>query len=331
MSDKINLLGLTREKMISFVEEIGEKKFHADQLMKWVYHFHEDDFSKMTNLSKKLIAKLQEIAEIKVPTIAKEERSADGTIKWAFLIGDQHIESVYIPEKNRATLCISSQVGCALACKFCSTGDQGFNKNLSVDEIIGQVWEANKQAIKYNITPVTNVVFMGMGEPMLNLTNVIPAIHILLDDLGYGLSKRKVTVSTSGVIPGIKKLSESVDVALALSLHAPNNKLRSEIMPINDKFPLEPLIESINNYLKVAKGNHGKATIEYVMLSGVNDSEENAHELAKLLKNTPNKVNLIPWNPYPGAIYETSSRNKTMNFQRVLSSYGMTVTIRKTR
>lgn len=332
--EKINLLNLNRQEMRELFAEMGEKPFRADQLMKWIYHFGEDNFDNMTNINKVLREKLKNIAEIKAPEVAVEQRSADGTIKWAMQVGDQQIETVYIPEDDRATLCVSSQVGCALACTFCSTAQQGFNRNLSVSEIIGQVWRASKIIGNFGVTgvrPITNVVMMGMGEPLLNMNNVIPAMEIMLDDFAYGLSKRRVTLSTSGVVPALDKMREQIDVALAISLHAPNDALRDEIVPINKKYNIKMLIDSVNKYLAVSNANHGKVTIEYVMLNQVNDSVEHAHQLADVLKNTPSKINLIPWNPFPEAPYAKSSNTRIDRFQKTLMEYGFTVTVRKTR
>ncbi|GJH42990.1 bifunctional tRNA (adenosine(37)-C2)-methyltransferase TrmG/ribosomal RNA large subunit methyltransferase RlmN [Pasteurella canis] len=331
---KINLMNLTRQQMREFFKELGEKPFRADQLVKWIYHFGEDNFDNMTNINKKLRDKLKQVAEIKAPEVAVEQRSADGTIKWAMQVGDQQVETVYIPEADRATLCVSSQVGCALACTFCSTAQQGFNRNLTVSEIIGQVWRASKIIGNFGVTgvrPITNVVMMGMGEPLLNVANVVPAMEIMLDDFAYGLSKRRVTLSTSGVVPALDKLSEMIDVALAISLHAPNDELRDEIVPINKKYNIKALIDSVNRYLSVSNANHGKVTIEYVMLDHVNDSVEHAHQLAQVLKNTPSKINLIPWNPFPEAPYAKSSNTRIDRFQKTLMEYGFTVIIRKTR
>lgn len=332
--EKINLLNLNRQQMRELFAEMGEKPFRADQLMKWIYHFGEDNFDNMTNINKVLREKLKKIAEIKAPEVAVEQRSSDGTIKWAMWVGDQQIETVYIPEDDRATLCVSSQVGCALACTFCSTAQQGFNRNLSVSEIIGQVWRASKIIGNFGVTgvrPITNVVMMGMGEPLLNMNNVIPAMEIMLDDFAYGLSKRRVTLSTSGVVPALDKMREMIDVALAISLHAPNDELRNELIPLNKKYNIAMLIESINKYLEVSNANHGKVTIEYVMLNQVNDSVEHAHQLAEVLKNTPSKINLIPWNPFPEAPYAKSSNTRIDRFQKTLMEYGFTVTVRKTR
>ena len=331
---KINLMDLTRQQMREFFKELGEKPFRADQLVKWIYHFGEDNFDNMTNINKKLREKLKAVAEIKAPEVAVEQRSADGTIKWAMQVGEQQVETVYIPEADRATLCVSSQVGCALACTFCSTAQQGFNRNLTVSEIIGQVWRASKIIGNFGVTgirPITNVVMMGMGEPLLNVANVVPAMEIMLDDFAYGLSKRRVTLSTSGVVPALDNLSKMIDVALAISLHAPNDELRDEIVPINKKYNIKMLIDSVNRYLSVSNANHGKVTIEYVMLDHVNDGVEHAHQLAEVLKNTPCKINLIPWNPFPEAPYAKSSNTRIDRFQKTLMEYDFTVIIRKTR
>ncbi|TSJ88352.1 bifunctional tRNA (adenosine(37)-C2)-methyltransferase TrmG/ribosomal RNA large subunit methyltransferase RlmN [Gilliamella apicola] len=334
-NEKINLLNFTRQQLREFFISLGEKPFRADQVMKWIYHFGIDDFDLMTDINKKLREQLKKLAEIKAPKIAIEQRSSDGTIKWALDVGNnQMIESVYIPERDRATLCVSSQVGCALECKFCSTAQQGFNRNLTVSEIIGQVWRASN-AIgvtgKLADRPITNVVMMGMGEPLLNLSNVAPAMEIMLDDFGYGLSKRRVTLSTSGVVPALDKLAGMIDVALAISLHAPNDEIRSEIMPINQKYNMAMLRDSILRYLSTSNANHGKVTIEYVLLNQINDSVEHAHELAKFLKNVPSKINLIPWNPFPGAPYARCSNTRIDRFMKTLMGYGFTVIVRKTR
>lgn len=334
VAKKVNLMNLTRAQMREFFAELGEKPFRADQLVKWIYHFGEDNFDNMTNLNKKLREKLKSVAEIKAPEVAVEQRSADGTIKWAMQVGDQQVETVYIPEADRATLCVSSQVGCALACTFCSTAQQGFNRNLTVSEIIGQVWRASKIIGNFGVTgvrPITNVVMMGMGEPLLNVANVVPAMEIMLDDFAYGLSKRRVTLSTSGVVPALDNLSKMIDVALAISLHAPNDELRDEIVPLNKKYNIKTLIDSVNRYLSVSNANHGKVTIEYVMLDHINDHVEHAHQLAEVLKNTPCKINLIPWNPFQEAPYAKSSNTRIDRFQKTLMEYGLTVIVRKTR
>ncbi len=332
--EKINLLDLNRQQMREFFASLGEKPFRADQVMKWIYHYCCDDFDQMTDINKVFRGKLKALAEIRAPEVAEEQRSADGTIKWAITVGGQQVETVYIPEKDRATLCVSSQVGCALECKFCSTAQQGFNRNLRVSEIIGQVWRAAKIIGASKVTgqrPVTNVVMMGMGEPLLNLNNVVPAMEIMLDDFGFGLSKRRVTLSTSGVVPALDKLGDMIDVALAISLHAPNDAIRDEIVPVNKKYNIETFLSSVARYISKSNANQGRVTIEYVMLDHVNDSTDNAHELAALLKDTPCKINLIPWNPFPGAPYGRSSNSRIDRFSKVLMDYGFTTIVRKTR
>ncbi|MBT0723829.1 bifunctional tRNA (adenosine(37)-C2)-methyltransferase TrmG/ribosomal RNA large subunit methyltransferase RlmN [Rosenbergiella sp. S61] len=331
---KVNLLDLNRTEMRKFVASLGEKPFRADQIMKWIYHYCCDDFEQMTDINKKFRQKLSDMAEIRAPEVAEEMRSSDGTIKWAIRVGDQLVETVYIPEKDRATLCVSSQVGCALECKFCSTAQQGFNRNLKVSEIIGQVWRAAKIIGAAKVTgqrPITNVVMMGMGEPLLNLTHVVPAMEIMLDDFGFGLSKRRVTLSTSGVVPALDKLGDMIDVALAISLHASNDKVRDEIVPINKKYNIEAFLAAVKRYIGKSNANQGRVTIEYVMLDHVNDSTDDAHELAELLKDTPCKINLIPWNPFPGAPYGRSSNSRIDRFSKVLMDYGFTTIVRKTR
>ncbi|UDQ79202.1 bifunctional tRNA (adenosine(37)-C2)-methyltransferase TrmG/ribosomal RNA large subunit methyltransferase RlmN [Erwinia rhapontici] len=332
--DKINLLDLNRQQMREFFASMGEKPFRADQVMKWIYHYCCDDFDEMTDINKVFRNRLKEVAEIRAPEVAEEQRSADGTIKWAIQVGGQQVETVYIPEKDRATLCVSSQVGCALECKFCSTAQQGFNRNLRVSEIIGQVWRAAKIIGAAKVTgqrPITNVVMMGMGEPLLNLTNVVPAMEIMLDDFGFGLSKRRVTLSTSGVVPALDKLGDMIDVALAISLHAPNDTIRDEIVPINKKYNIATFLASVSRYIGKSNANQGRVTIEYVMLDHINDSTDNAHELAALLKDTPCKINLIPWNPFPAAPYGRSSNSRIDRFSKVLMDYGFTTIVRKTR
>lgn len=332
---KTNLLNLNRAGLRAFFADIGEKPFRADQVMKWIYQQGVSDFEEMTNLNKNLRAKLIEHAEIVAPEIAYYQEASDGTIKFALeLEGGQEVESVWIPESERATLCVSSQVGCALECTFCSTAQQGFNRNLSVSEIIGQVWRVatflglSKDTAK---RPITNVVMMGMGEPLLNLKNVVPAMDLMLDDFGFGLSKRRVTLSTSGVVPALDMLGDQIDVALAISLHAPNDTLRNEIVPINKKYNIEAFLAGVRRYLSKSKANQGKVTVEYVMLSNINDSTDQAHELAKVLKDTPCKINLIPFNPYPGSPYLCSSNSRIDRFAKVLMGYGLTVVVRKTR
>ncbi|WP_127959246.1 bifunctional tRNA (adenosine(37)-C2)-methyltransferase TrmG/ribosomal RNA large subunit methyltransferase RlmN [Serratia microhaemolytica] len=333
-SSKINLLDLNRQQLREFFINMGEKPFRADQVMKWIYHYCCDDFEQMTDINKTLRNKLQSVAEIRAPEVADEQRSVDGTIKWAIQVGEQQVETVYIPEPDRATLCVSSQVGCALECKFCSTAQQGFNRNLRVSEIIGQVWRAAKIIGAQKVTgqrPITNVVMMGMGEPLLNLNNVVPAMEIMLDDFGFGLSKRRVTLSTSGVVPALDKLGDMIDVALAISLHAPNDKIRDEIVPINRKYNIATFLAAVERYLAKSNANQGRVTVEYVMLDHINDSTDDAHQLAEVLKNTPCKINLIPWNPFPNAPYGRSSNSRVDRFAKVLMQYGFTTIVRKTR
>ena len=326
---KTNLLDLDRDAMRAFFVELGEKPFRADQIMKWIYHSGCDDFDQMSNVNKALRERLKAIAEIRAPEVSREQRSADGTIKWALQVGDQEVETVYIPEADRATLCVSSQVGCALACTFCSTAQQGFNRNLKVSEIIGQVWRAAK--IVGGKRPITNVVMMGMGEPLLNLANVVPAMSLMMDDFGFAISKRRVTLSTSGVVPALDMLGDQIDVALAISLHAPNDKLRSEIMPINDKYNIEAFLAGVRRYLAKSNANGGRVTVEYVLLDHINDDMQHAHELAQVLKETPCKINLIPFNPFPGNPFGKPSNSRIDRFSKVLMEYGMTVIVRKTR
>jgi 23S rRNA (adenine2503-C2)-methyltransferase len=317
-----------------FADELGEKAFRADQVMKWIYHFGVDNFDNMTNINKKLREKLQQHCTVTAPTVAEAQHSSDGTIKWAMKVGDQDVETVYIPEDDRATLCISSQVGCALECKFCSTAQQGFNRNLKVSEIIGQLWRAAREIGLEKETgrrPITNVVMMGMGEPLLNMKNLIPALELMLDDLAFGLSKRRVTVSTSGVVSGLDQMTGKIDVALAISLHAPNDTLRSEIMPINDRWNIDDFLASVRRYIQSSNANRGKVTIEYVLLDHVNDDMGHARELSHTLKDTPCKINLIPFNPYPGSPYKKPSNSRIDRFQKTLMQLGHTVTVRKTR
>ena len=332
---KVNLLNFDRQGLRDFFASINEKPFRADQLMKWIYQAGESDFDKMTNLNKDLRAKLKSRCHIEAPVISQHQQASDGTIKFALLLdGGQEVETVWIPETDRATLCVSSQVGCALECTFCSTAQQGFNRNLSVAEIIGQVWRvATFIGLSKDTSqrPITNVVMMGMGEPLLNLKNVIPAMRIMLDDFGFGLSKRRVTLSTSGVVPALDMLGDQIDVALAISLHAPDNTLRDEIVPVKKKYPIEEFLAGVRRYLAKSKANQGKVTVEYVMLSNINDSTDQAHELAKVLKDTPSKINLIPFNPYPGSPYTCSSNSRMDRFAKVLMEYGFTVVVRKTR
>ncbi len=334
MSDKLNLLNLTRDEMVKFFEDIGEKPFRAPQVVKWIHQFGAENFDEMTNISKSLRAKLSEVTEIKGPEIITEQISDDGTIKWALRTQDgQAVETVFIPDGERGTLCVSSQVGCVVDCAFCSTAQQGFSRDMSTAEIIGQVWFAAKRLGSLKTTgerKVTNVVMMGMGEPLLNFDNVVNAMELMMDDFAYGLSKRRVTLSTSGVIPGLEKMLGRIDVALALSLHAANNELRSELVPLNRKYPIEKLLPAVKNYIKDSKASK-KVTIEYVMLKGVNDTPAHARELAKLLKDLPSKINLIPFNPFPRTRFETSSQADIDKFGEILLQKGFVVVTRRTR
>ncbi|MBN2648085.1 MAG: 23S rRNA (adenine(2503)-C(2))-methyltransferase RlmN [Thiotrichales bacterium] len=332
-ANKSDLLGMDRQAMEAFFIEHGEKPFRAGQVMKWIHQFGTSDFDEMSNLSKALREKLKQIAVVRTPKIVAEQHSNDGTIKWLLEMDHQNsIETVFIPEKNRGTLCISSQVGCALDCTFCSTGKQGFNRNLENWEIVAQMWVANKAlgCLPKEERRITNVVFMGMGEPLLNVTHVFPAARILMDDFAYGLSKRRVTISTAGVVPAIDKIKQELDVSLAISLHAPNNPLRDLLVPINQKYPLEQLLPSLHRFVE---DGHSKkhVTVEYVMLDQVNDRPEHAQQLVELLQSLPCKVNLIPFNPFPNTDYRRSSNNAIHRFRDLLEQGGLNVTVRKTR
>lgn len=328
---RTNLLNLSRTEMEAFFVDLGEKPFRASQVFKWIYQCGVHDFSQMTNLSKSLRQQLVDIAEIRLPEIVLDHASEDGTHKWVVEIDSgNHIETVFIPEKNRGTLCISSQVGCALACTFCSTAQQGFNRNLSTAEIIGQIMVANR-ALGFDPKGeriISNVVFMGMGEPLLNFDNVVRATNIMLDDFGLGLSKRRVTLSTSGVVPAIDRLREVTDVSLALSLHAPNDQLRDQLVPLNKKYPIKDVLDACRRYVSA---DRRRITIEYVMLDGVNDSVAHARELVKLLRNVPAKVNLIPFNPFPDTIYQRSGNAAIDRFRDILMQHDLTTITRKTR
>lgn len=339
----VNLLGMSKDELSAFFVSLGEKPFRATQVMKWIYQFGVTDFFEMTNISKKLQHKLHEVACVVPPTVKYKEFSQDGTRKWVFEVaGGSLVETVLIPADDgkqfgRKTLCISSQVGCALDCSFCSTGKQGFERDLTPSEIIGQLWVAN-QSYMENVPPterenrVTNVVMMGMGEPLLNYNPVVAAMSLMLDDHAFGLSKRRVTLSTSGVVPKMYDLAKDIDVALAISLHAPNDELRNELVPINKKYPLKDLIKTAKSYVYDENPRHKKhITIEYVMLAGVNDSDEHAHQLVDLLKDLPSKINLIPFNPFPHAPYGRSSNNRIHAFSHILNQAGFVCTIRQTR
>ena len=333
-TSKTNLLGLTQQKLEAFFEGLGEKRFRAGQVMKWMHHYGVDNFDDMTNIGKALREKLKATAEIRGPEVVSEDISRDGTRKWVVRVASGScVETVYIPQNGRGTLCVSSQAGCALDCSFCSTGKQGFNSDLTVAEIIGQVWIASKSFESIPATAdraVTNVVMMGMGEPLLNYDNVVDAMTLMMDDLGYGISKRKVTLSTSGVVPMINKLAEDMDVALALSLHAPNNALRNQLVPLNKKYPLEVLLPACKSYI-AGLGEKRSLTVEYTLLKGVNDQPEHAAEMIELLRDIPCKINLIPFNPFPHSGYERPSNNAIRRFQDLLHNAGYNVTVRTTR
>jgi 23S rRNA (adenine2503-C2)-methyltransferase len=345
--ERTNLLGLARPELEAFIAQLGGKPFRARQLMNWMYKRGVDSFTQMTDLAKELRAQLAALAEVRAPEILSERRSADGTCKWVLRAdARQAFEMVFIPEPDRGTLCISSQVGCALDCSFCATAQQGFNRNLSTAEIIGQVWlaerelarEARERAAETAGQPagaateerhVTNVVLMGMGEPLANFRNVVPALSILLDDFGFDLSRRRVTLSTSGLVPQIYRLAEETNVALAVSLHAADDALRNELVPINRKHPIAELLDACWHYLDEQNGR--SVTFEYVMLDGVNDSPAQARALAQLLKGHPAKVNLIPFNPFPGTRYRRSPASVIQRFRDELLRQGVLATVRRTR
>ena len=343
-----NLLDFDLEGLTAWFTELGEKPFRARQVFHWIHQSGVADFAQMTDIAKSLREKLQQQAVVQAPAISYAHASADGTRKWLFDVGVANgIETVFIPEDDRGTLCVSSQVGCALECTFCSTGRQGFNRNLTVAEIIGQLWvahhslkgepnrtapnysEPNHSAGEISDRPVTNVVMMGMGEPLANFENVVTALGIMLDDHAYGLSRRRVTVSTSGLVPAMDRLAERCPVALAVSLHAPNDALRDQIVPINKKYPLRELMAACRRYLVHAPRDF--ITFEYVMLAGVNDQPEHARQLIELTREVPCKFNLIPFNPFPDSGYEKPRGDTMRVFREILQDAGYVVTTRKTR
>ena len=332
---KTNLLGFSASRLGDFFDEMGEKRFRATQIIKWIHQMGECDLDQMTNISKDLRERLKDIAEIKLPEVVSCQDSVDGTRKWLIRVdGGSCIEMVYIPERERGTLCVSSQIGCALDCSFCATGKQGFNRDLTAAEIIGQLWIAADSFDQFDPKAkrrVTNVVMMGMGEPLMNFDNVVDAMSIMLEDNAYGLSKRRVTLSTAGVVPALDKLSDVSDVSLAISLHAPNDELRNQLVPINRKYPLVDFIESARNYIDKMPDNRRKATVEYTLMDQVNDRTEHARELAVLLKDLPCKINLIPFNPFPGTEYKRVSNTALNRFRDILAAEGYTVTVRTTR
>jgi 23S rRNA (adenine2503-C2)-methyltransferase len=330
---KVNLLNYNYQQMRELLSSWGEQPYRAQQLIQWIHQAGLVDFAQMTNLGKALKAKLSQLSHVQVPEIVACQKSNDGTHKWLLKLECGNcIETVFIPEANRGTLCVSSQVGCALNCSFCSTAKQGFNRNLTTAEIIGQVWLAVRELSAsqgVHDKRVTNVVMMGMGEPLLNFDNVVSAMNIMMDDFAYGLSKRRVTLSTSGVLPDLERLREASPVALAVSLHAPNDELRNELVPINKKYPLAQLMALCKSYFKDEPRR--KVTFEYVMLKGVNDQPEHANQLIKLLKNIPSKVNLIPFNPFPMTHYERSPQEAIDAFRDKLIANGINTITRKTR
>ena len=333
--EKTNLLGLSASRLEEFFLELGEKRFRATQVMKWIHQAGVDDFEQMTNVAKSLREKLAAVAEIRAPEVVERHDSIDGTCKWIIRVaGGSCIETVYIPERDRGTLCVSSQVGCSLDCSFCATGKQGFNRDLTAAEIIGQVWIAAKHFGQFDPKAsrrVTNVVMMGMGEPLMNYRNVVDAMSLMLADNGYGLSKRRVTLSTAGVVPMIEKLGDEIDVSLAISLHAPNDELRNELVPINRKYPLAQLIDASRRYLTKMPDVHRKITVEYTLIDQVNDRREHAEQLAALLVDLPCKVNLIPFNPFDAVDYKKVSNNSLHRFRDILQQAGYIVTVRSTR
>jgi 23S rRNA (adenine2503-C2)-methyltransferase len=324
----VNLIGLDAAGLERFFAEQGEKPFRARQVLRWIHQRGETDFTRMSDIAKTLRDKLAATTRVDAPVIVGDTLAGDGTRKWLLKVDERNaVEAVFIPETSRGTLCVSSQAGCVLDCAFCSTGKQGFNRNLSTAEIVGQLWLANR--LLDGERPVSNVVMMGMGEPLLNLDNVIPALRLMLDDNAYGLSRRRVTVSTSGVIPGMDQLRDECPVALAVSLHAPNDELRDRLVPVNKKYPLRDLVAACNRYLEKAPRDF--ITMEYVMLDGVNDADEHARELVQLAKRVRCKFNLIPFNPFPAADFGRSSPERIRRFAEILQRADLTVTTRKTR
>jgi 23S rRNA (adenine2503-C2)-methyltransferase len=328
----VNLLGLPPTELQAFCAALGEKPYRAKQLLRWIHQVHADDFGAMSDISKAFREALARSATMLAPAVRRDTTASDGTRKWLLDVGTNNaIETVFIPETGRGTLCVSSQAGCALECSFCSTGRQGFNRNLTVAEIIGQLWLANR-ALGHGVTaerPITNVVMMGMGEPLANFDNVVAAMQLMLDDSAYGLSRRRVTLSTSGLVPAIDKLREACPVALAVSLHAPNDALRNELVPINRKYPIRELLAACVRYIEKAPRDF--VTFEYVMLDGVNDTAAHARELVSVVADVPCKLNLIPFNPFPGSGYTRSKPEAVARFRDVLMAAEITTTVRKTR
>ena len=329
---RANLLDLDRDGMRDFFAGLGEKPYRADQVMKWIYHRLESDFGAMTDLGKSLREKLPEVAVVAPPKALLDKASSDGTRKWLLgMDAGNAVETVYIPEPTRGTLCVSSQIGCGLNCRFCSTGTQGFNRNLAASEIIGQVWHAAKQLgnVTHQQRRITNVVMMGMGEPLLNFDNVVKAMSLMRDDLGFGLASKRVTLSTAGVVPMIDKLGEVADVSLAVSLHAPNNELRTQLVPLNKRWGIGELLDACARY--AARKPRATITFEYTLMKGINDTPVLAKQLVKLMRRLPGKVNLIPFNPFPGTQYERSDETVIRDFQTILLNAGVQTMVRRTR
>lgn len=331
-AERVNLLDLDRAALEAFFATLGEKAFRASQLLKWLHQQGVDDFAQMSNLSKALRARLAATAAIHMPEVVQDQVSHDGTRKWLLRLDDGNcIETVFIPEDDRGTLCVSSQVGCTLNCSFCATARQGFNRNLTTAEIIAQLRIANRELGLHSNGErvISNVVMMGMGEPLLNLDNVIPAMRLMMEDFAYGLSKRRITLSTAGVVPALQQLRDTCDVSLAVSLHATTDELRNELVPINKKYPIAELLAACRDYVVVAPRR--RITFEYVMLAGVNDSAADARRLVKLLRELPSKINLIPFNPFPGTDYQSSSTTAINRFRDILLAAGLVTVTRKTR
>jgi len=329
---RANLLDFDRQGMRDFFAGLGEKPYRADQVMKWIYHRLESDFGAMTDLGKSLREKLPEVAVVAPPKALLDKASSDGTRKWLLgMDAGNAVETVYIPEPTRGTLCVSSQIGCGLNCRFCSTGTQGFNRNLAASEIIGQVWHAAKQLgnVTHQQRRITNVVMMGMGEPLLNFDNVVKAMSLMRDDLGFGLASKRVTLSTAGVVPMIDKLGEVADVSLAVSLHAPNDELRTQLVPLNKRWGIDELLDACARY--AARKPRATITFEYTLMKGINDTPVLAKQLVKLMRRLPAKVNLIPFNPFPGTQYERSDETVIRDFQTILLNAGVQAMVRRTR
>ncbi len=331
-SGLVNLFDLDRAGLEALFAEMGEKRFRAHQVMKWIHHRHVTDFEEMTDLGKSLRTRLAQVAMVRPPQVIFDKPSADGTHKWLLgMDGGNAVETVFIPDKGRGTLCVSSQVGCGLNCQFCSTATQGFNRNLSAAEIIGQVWVAAKYLgnVPHQQRKLTNVVMMGMGEPLLNFDNVVRAMSVMRDDLGYGLANKRVTLSTAGLVPMIDRLAVESDVSLAVSLHAPTDDLRTELVPLNKKYPIDELLASCARYAQSKP--RSSITFEYTMMKGVNDQPEHARGLIKLMRRLPSKVNLIPFNPFPGTRFERSDEDTIRAFQKILLDAGVLTMVRRTR